>query len=80
MVWQLVALYNAAHPRPRKEAALPPPGERPQQATVPHQVWCVEVRYLVQIEGQWLYSILIFDGYSRSVSANLLYGFERFNL
>jgi hypothetical protein len=25
------------------------------------------VRYLVQIAGQWLYSILIFDGYSRAI-------------
>jgi transposase InsO family protein len=66
-VWQMVALYKQAHPRPRKEARLPSPGERPQQATVPHQVWCVDVRYLVQIEGQWLYSILIVDGDSRAI-------------
>jgi transposase InsO family protein len=63
----MVALYKEAHPRPQQEARLPHPGERPQQATVPHQVWCVDVRYLVQIEGQWLYSILIFDGYSRAI-------------
>jgi transposase InsO family protein len=66
-VWQMVALYKQAHPRPRKEARLPHPGERPQQATVPHQVWCVDVRYLVQIEGQWLSSILIFDGDRRAI-------------
>ena len=66
-VWQTVALYQEARPRPQKEARLPHPGERPQQATVPHQVWCVDVRYLVQIEGQWRYSILIFDGYSRAI-------------
>jgi transposase InsO family protein len=77
-VWQMVALYKEAHPRPRQEAPLPPPGERPQQATVPHQVWFVDVRYLVQIDGQWLYSILIFDGYSRAlVGAGC---FERQNL
>jgi len=28
----------------------------------PHQVWFVDLRYLVQIDGQWLYSVLIFDG------------------
>ena len=53
-VWQMVALYKQAHPRPQTEARLPHPGERPQQATVPHQVWFVDVRYLVQIDGQWL--------------------------
>jgi transposase InsO family protein len=77
-VWQMVALYKEAHPRPQKEARLPHPGERPQQATVPHQVWCVDVRYLVQIEGQWLYSILIFDGYSRAIVGSGC--FERQNL
>lgn len=66
-VWQMVALYKQAHPRPRKAARLPHPGERPQQATVPHQVWCVDVRYLVQIEGQGLSSILIFDGDRRAI-------------
>lgn len=66
-VWQMVALYKAAHPRPQPEARLPHPGEHPQQATVPHQVWFVDVRYLVQIDGQWLSSILIFDGHSRAI-------------
>ena len=66
-VWQMVALYREAHPRAQKAARLPSPGERPQQATVPHQVWFVDGRYLVQIDGQWLYSILIFDGYSRAI-------------
>jgi hypothetical protein len=63
----MVALYREAHPRPQKAARLPHPGERPRQAIVPHQVWFVDVRYLVQIDGQWLYSILIFDGYSRAI-------------
>jgi transposase InsO family protein len=63
----MVALYKEAHPRTQQEARLPSPGERPQQATVPHQVWFVDVRYLVQIDSQWLYSVLIFDGYSRAI-------------
>jgi transposase InsO family protein len=53
-VWQMVALYKQAHPRP-------------QPATGPPQVWFVDFWYLVQIAGQWLYSILIFDGYSRAI-------------
>jgi hypothetical protein len=54
MVWQLVALSKHAHPSAPRERHLPNPAERPTQATAPHQVWFIEVRYLVQIEGQWL--------------------------
>ena len=46
-VWQMVALYKEAQPRPQQEARAPRiPAERPQQATVPHQVWCVDGRYM----------------------------------
>jgi transposase InsO family protein len=37
------------------------------QASAPHQVWFVDLRSLVQIDRQWLYSVLIFDGYSRAI-------------
>ena len=77
-VWQMVALYKQAHPQPPREPRLPNPDERPRQATAPHQVWFVDLRYLVQIEGQWLYSILILDGYSRAIVGAGCY--ERQNL
>lgn len=64
IVWQLVALYKRAHPAARHKR-LPNHDERPRHALAPHQVWCVDVRYLVKIAGCWLYSILLFDGYSR---------------
>jgi transposase InsO family protein len=66
-VWQRVALDKQAHPPLPRQARLPNPDERPQQATVPHQVWCVDVRYLVEIDGRWRSSILIFDGDSRAI-------------
>ena len=66
-VWQMVALYKQAHPRPPREPRSPNPAERPRAATAPHQVWFVDLRYLVQIAGHWLYSVLIFDGYSRAI-------------
>src|SRR4029450_12087366 len=66
-VWQMVALYKEAHPSTPRETHLPNPAERPKQATTPHQVWFIDIRSLVQIAGQWLYSILIFDGYSRAI-------------
>ena len=66
-VWQLVALYKQAHPPAPRQKYLPNPDERPQHATAPHQVWCIDVRYLAKIDGQWLYSILLLDGYSRAL-------------
>jgi hypothetical protein len=66
-VWQMVALYKQAHSRPPPAARHPNPAEQPQQATAPHQVWCADLRYLVQINGHWLYSILLFDGDSRAI-------------
>jgi transposase InsO family protein len=66
-VWQMVALYKQTHPPPRRATRLPNPDERPRQTTAPHQVWFADLRYLVKIDGQWLYSILIFDGHSRAI-------------
>jgi hypothetical protein len=66
-VWQMVALYKQAHPSAPPHQRLPNPDERPQHATARHQVWFVDVRYLAKIEGHWLYSILLFDGYSRAL-------------
>ncbi len=66
-VWQMVALYKQAHLPPPRAPSTPNPDERPPQATAPHQVWFADLRYLVKIDGQWLYSILIFDGYSRAI-------------
>lgn len=54
-VWQVVALYKQAHPPVPRPARLPNPDERPRHATVPHQVWFADLRYLVKIDGQWLY-------------------------
>jgi transposase InsO family protein len=66
-VWQLVALDTQAHPPAPRQQRRPNPDERPQQATAPHQVWCIDGRYLVKIDGHWLYSILRFDGDSRAI-------------
>ena len=66
-VWQLVALYKQAHPSARPEKRPPNPDERPLGAAAPHQVWFADIRYVVKIDGHWLYSILLFDGYSRAI-------------
>jgi transposase len=66
-VWTMVALYKQAHPRPIAPPRMPKTAERPLPTTAPHQVWFIDVRYLTKIEGHWLYSILLFDGYSRAI-------------
>jgi transposase len=66
-VWQMVALYKQARPRPTPPPRTPKTAERPLPTTAPHQVWFIDVRYLAKIEGHWLYSILLFDGYSRAI-------------
>ena len=66
-IWQMVALYKQAHLTIPRGKRTPTPDERPHQATAPHQVWFADIRYLVKIDGRWLYSVLIFDGYSRAI-------------
>lgn len=58
----MVAFYKQAHRSVLREDHGPHPAERPKHATAPHHVWCIDIRYLVQIAGQWLYSLVIFDG------------------
>jgi transposase InsO family protein len=65
-VWEMVALYKQAHLTPPRARRPRNPDERPTQATAPPQVWFADIRYLVKIDGRWLYSILIFDGYRRA--------------
>ena len=66
-VWQMVAFYKQAHANPKRTRRKRKSEERPKQAIRAHQVWFMDLRYLVKIEGRWLYSILIFDGYSRAI-------------
>jgi hypothetical protein len=66
-VWPMVALYKQVHPPAPSHKRSPTPDERPRQATAPHEVWCIAVRYVVKIEGHGLYSSLIFAGYSRAL-------------
>lgn len=35
------------------------------------QFWFLDIRYLVQLEGQWVYSICILEGYSRKILAGM---------
>jgi putative transposase len=35
-------------------------------------MWCTDIRYLVQLEGRWVYSICIIEGYSRKILAGMV--------
>jgi transposase InsO family protein len=36
-----------------------------------HHMWFVDIRYLVQLNGNWVYSICIIEGYSRKILAGM---------
>jgi len=40
-------------------------------STARHHLWFTDIRYLVQFEGRWVYSICIIEGYSRKILAGM---------
>jgi putative transposase len=44
----------------------------PYRPAYPHQMWFTDIRYLVQLEGCWVYSICIIEGYSRKILAGMV--------
>ncbi len=36
-----------------------------------HHMWFTDIRYLVQLDGSWVYSLCIIDGYSRKMLAGM---------
>ena len=32
-----------------------------------HHLWFVDIRYLVKLDGHWVYSLCILEGYSRMI-------------
>lgn len=67
-------------PGPWPEPAAPPrdmpPVPLPYQPHVPHQYWFIDLRYLVQIDGHWVYSICIIEGYSRKIVAGMVSAYQ----
>jgi len=41
----------------------------PYVPTQRHQYWFMDIRYIVQLQEQWIYSILLLEGYSRKILA-----------
>jgi transposase InsO family protein len=47
------------------------PKELPYQPLYRHHYWFIDIRYLVQRDGHWVYSICILEGYSRKILAGM---------
>ena len=47
------------------------PRPLPFNPTYLHEYWYIDVRYLVQLDGHWVYSICIIEGCSRSILAGM---------
>jgi transposase InsO family protein len=56
--------------RDEQEAATEP-RHLPYRPQYRHHLWFVDIRYLVQLEGRWVYSICILEGYSRTILAGM---------
>ena len=44
----------------------------PYRPEYPHHIWCTDIRYLVQLDGSWVYSICVLEGYSRKILAGMV--------
>jgi hypothetical protein len=47
------------------------PRHLPYRPHYRHHLWFVDIRYLVKIEGHWVYSLCILEGYSRMILAGM---------
>jgi transposase InsO family protein len=47
------------------------PKPLPYDPIYPHKYWYVDIRYLVKLDGRWIYSICIIEGYSRKILAGM---------
>jgi putative transposase len=43
----------------------------PYRPAYRHHLWFTDIRYLVHLEGSWVYSICIIEGYSRKIMAGM---------
>jgi hypothetical protein len=64
---------GAPHPhQASREEADREPAELPYKPMYCHQYWFVDIRYLVKMEGNWVYSICIIEGVSRTILAGMV--------
>lgn len=44
----------------------------PYRPAYRHHLWFTDIRYLVQLDGSWVYSICLIEGYSRKIVAGMV--------
>ena len=54
------------------QADMPSFKHLPYRPAYRHHLWFTDIRYLVQLEGSWVYSICIIEGYSRKIVAGMV--------
>jgi transposase InsO family protein len=47
------------------------PVELPYRPLYGHHYWFIDIRYLVQLDGGWVYSLCVIEGYSRKILAGM---------
>jgi transposase InsO family protein len=47
------------------------PKHLPYRPHYRHHLWFTDIRYLVQLDGSWVYSLCIIEGYSRTILAGM---------
>jgi transposase InsO family protein len=55
----------------QEPAPAPEPRHLPYRPHYRHHLWFVDIRYLVKLDGRWVYSICILEGYSRMILAGM---------
>jgi len=53
------------------QADVPSFKHLPYRPAYRHHLWFTDIRYLVQLDGSWVYSICIIEGYSRKIVAGM---------
>ena len=63
---------GAPHPLGKDEAVEKEAAELPYKPLYHHQYWFIDIRYLIKLEGKWVYSICIIEGVSRAILAGMV--------
>lgn len=61
--------WRSARDEQPAEASLKHLPSRPEYR---HHMWCTDIRSLVQLDGSWVYSICVIEGYSRKIVAGMV--------
>jgi len=67
-IWKIIHLFRDVK-KAEKKKRLKMPEEAPLEAVLPHEIWFCDIRYLVKYQGDWVYSIIFIDGYTRVMLA-----------